>query len=152
MLGALVNLFFCFFGVWGNFEILIAISQLIWGVGDYIYRVSRVKFIGRGKWKFRGRGVVEIIFIINCNFWIFLICFGGGGGGMKISIYQWIWGFGDFQTRVLCGNLWRNSGKGIGSRGVLEINFIIIFYIFPDLFLVLEAILKYWLQNFNKYG
>ena len=56
----------------GRFEILIVISQLLWGVGDWRYRGSGGSIVGSDGWIIGGRGIVESNFIISCNFWIFL--------------------------------------------------------------------------------
>ena len=117
LLGASDNFFLGFFGVWEDFEILIAIYQWMWGVGYCQVRGLGGIIICRGGWSFGGRGLVESNFIIYCNFWIFLRGFGGCGGGMKVSISQLIWVAGDCQYRVLCGSLWGNSGKIIRLGG-----------------------------------
>ena len=65
-------MFFFFFGVGGDFEIFIAISQCIWGVGDCRDRLLRGIIVGRGRQSVGVRGVMESNFIINYNFWLFL--------------------------------------------------------------------------------
>ena len=173
-----------FFGVGGDFEILIEIYQWIQGVGDSWDRVLGRSIVGSSGRSVGDRGIAESNFIINCSFWIFLFFgwqheialyqwpwgvgnywsrrsgrgfwgnsgktvggreivesnfitsynfvffLGGGGGGMKIVISQRIWGVGNYQARILCGSIWRNSGKRVGGRGVIYSKFIINFHVF----------------------
>ena len=44
---------------------------------------------------------------------------------MKIAIYQWVWGVGDFRVKLFCIKFIGNSGNVFGGRGVVESNFVI---------------------------
>ena len=49
---------------------------------------------------------------------------------MRIAISQLLWRVGDFRARIFCKSLWGNSGKYVGVRVVVEINFIVNFGVF----------------------
>ena len=131
---------FLFFGVWGNFEIFIVISQWIWGFWDCRGSDLGGGIFGSGCWRVGDRGITESNFIINCNFWI--------------SLFFWWWlrwcencnCFGDCRSRGSGKSLWDNSGKSVVGRGVVEINFII-----KCIFLVVAEV-TWKLQFLNEYG
>ena len=122
-LGASVLGVMVFFGVGGNFSILIAISQWIWEIG-----VGGSRILGGSIGGIRVSCVgVKCIFIINFIFPLFLVFCGGGGVGVKFAISQRIWGIGVSGSSILGIIIGGVSTGYVGGRGCLYFNFIINF-------------------------
>ena len=78
----------CFFGVGGDFSILIAIYQLMWEIGVCGDRILGVSIGGISTGCVRGMGGIKCAFIISLIFLLFLVFHCGDGVGGKFAISQ----------------------------------------------------------------